>query len=746
MSRFKYIVLCGLLLALVVMPQVSLAQQFDLERIKDATVFIMQTSNIGNDLVVNCIASGTIVNRNGLILTNAHSTLRSEACPGDTLVIAFNVGDGQAPIPKYRAEITQADPGLDLALLAITRQFDGRIVEPSSLALPFVEIGDSETVNLDNTITVVGYPGIGDDPVAVTYGTVSGFTAEPSAGEKSWIKTFAEIPGTMSGGGAYNQRGQLIGIPITAPISNLDIETTCVPIQDTNRDGLVNQNDTCIPVGGFINSLRPSNFARPLLQAAALGLNVDFPLHQQRDGQTSGAPGFKRLFFSPSVNEAGMPTGVIRTLPTGSNSLYLFFDYENMTPETVYELRVTVDGIPNQTFSLAPVRWSGGQNGLWYLGSSQQTWPNGLYHFTLFADGIASGNAQLIIGRAPEPAPMMSDIVFGLLDNQGTPLGNGFVLPTGSIASARFLFRNMEPGIRWTAIWYYNGIELVRTEDSWSTIDGGSGSKTINLAVATGLLSGNYRLELYIDNSLSATADFIIAGAQQDAHTRVFQNMHFSTANSVAEAVNARPVSSFPNQLNTLYGLFDWEQLATGTPWTLRLTVDNNVFYEQTAPWGQNETGQDFLIRITSQSNLPDGTYRMSILINNVLLIFADAQVGIGQLPIDRFAQAQGLQLQGQILDAETRQGIPNVSFIIISEDFSVGEFRWREDQIFARTVTDRNGNFQLDRLLQYETPYSVVVIAEGYLPIAADGYRFRLDADPPPSNPFNAVIYLTKG
>lgn len=729
-----------LLLALVTASTVTAQDALDLERIQRATVLIMQARS--DDLTVTCVGSGTLVSRRGLILTNAHNTLTSTTCPGETLIIAFTTREGEAPIPKYRAEISQSDAGLDLALLQITRQMDGRLIDQDTLALPFVELTDSEQVNLDQTITIVGYPGIGDDPVEVRTGTVSGFAAEPSAGAKSWIKTRADIPGTMSGGGAYDQLGRLIGIPTTAPLGAIFEAAVCVPIQDTNDDGLVNASDICIPVGGSINSLRPSNFARSLLQAATLGLTVDTPLNPPPSGRGSGQPSFKRLFFSPSVNEAGMPTSVIRSLPTGSNSLYLFFDYENMTSETVYELRVTIEGIPNATFSLAPVRWSGGTRGLWYIGSGQQPWPNGLYDFTLLIDGIVAGNARLLIGGAADNIPTMSDIVFGLRDARGTPLGNGFVLPSGNIADARFIFRNMTGGLPWTVIWYYNGMELRRTEDVWSSVDGPSGAKTIGIEDPGGLLPGNYRVELYIENGLSATADFIIAGAQLSVFPEVFVDAHFASAGSIDEAIAANPVSGFPTGVPTLYGLFDWQQIATGTLWTLRLSVDDSVFFEQTLPWNSQESGENFLVRLRGSGGLPDGTYQMALLVNNVPLESISAQVGIGQLPIDRFADASGVQLRGLIYDAETGTGIPGVTFILLSEEFSVEDYIWRQDQVFATAMTDRNGRFQVDRPLEYAAPYSVILIAEGYLPITADG--FELDPAETP-NPLELTIPLTR-
>jgi hypothetical protein len=39
-------------------------------------------------------------------------------------------------------------------------------------------------------------------------------------------------------------------------------------VADTNGDGHVNNRDICVPVGGFINALRPVNLAIPLIDRA----------------------------------------------------------------------------------------------------------------------------------------------------------------------------------------------------------------------------------------------------------------------------------------------------------------------------------------------------------------------------------------------------------------------------------------------------------------------------------------------
>lgn len=726
-----------LMIALPVIAQDN-TNSLDIDRISRATVYIIQTSDFANNDII-CVGTGTIVNRSGLIVTNAHNTVTNTNCPGQSLLIAISRNPNEPPILQYRAEVVQANPGLDLALLRITQDLDGRLVDPAILSLPFVELGESSQVALDDTITVVGYPGVGNDSVEIRRGTISGFVAEPSGGNQAWFKTDAAIPGTMTGGGVYDQNARLIGIPTTAPVTNLVADTTCLFLQDTNDDGLVNQADRCVPVGGFINAIRPADFVRPLLRGASLGIRVNELTAPNFQATASGEAQFSNLFFSTAVTE-GMPASVVNSLPTGTTSLFLFFDYINLTAETVYELRVTTNDIPNPTFSLAPVRWSGGEQGLWYIGNNEQVWPNGVYEFALFIDGLASGRATILIGGAPEEVPSFSNLLFVLLDDDGNQFGNGYVLGTGNTVNATFLYNNMQPDMAWSAIWYYNDSEIYRSDDVWTRDSDGLGDTSI---VSDILLPGRYRLTLYIEGRLSALADFTVAGARDAAFSRVFSNARFVSANTPEEAVRATGtgISTFPADVSTIYALFDWEQLAPGTLWTLRWSVDNDVFYEDIGPWRSLETGQNYLLQLVSDNGIPDGTYKMEIYINSVRLASVEAQVGIGQLPIDIFAQATGIQLRGRVIDAETNEGIPGVTFILISENFSVDDFVWSQDQIYAIATTDSLGQFQIDRLLQFGAPYSVMIAADGYLPISADGFEVDAESD----NPLEIVIPLTR-
>ncbi len=701
----------------------GLAQQsFDasLDVAKRATVFIYQASTSDSALAVTCVSTGTLISADGLILTNGGGVIPSRQCPGDTLIISLNVDFNEPPIPKYRAELARADAGLDIALLRINRELDGRLIAPGDLPiLPFVPVGDSADVAIDDNLTIIGYPGMGNDPVAVARGTVTAFLAEPLGGGRTWFKTRAEIAGTMAGGGAYNSAGELIGLPTNAPITSFGSTANCRFLDDTNRDGLVNSSDHCVPVGDFISTIRPIGLAESLIRGARLRLNVEPISADPSPSPPLSPPSISRLFFAPSVRGA-VPATVVGALPANARSLYLFFDYDNMTAETVVELRVTRDGIPDGVFSLPPVRWSGDEQGLWHIGAREQTWANGAYEFTVLIDGASAGSQQILVGGGADSQSHFSDIVFGALDQSGNLIGNGAIVPLGNAAYARFLHANMRAGTPWSAIWYYRGAEFARSADSWS--EDSHGSKVISVAPAGGLLPGQYRLELYVEGALSATSDFYVAGLPGAPLPRVFSDLRFASAGTPNAALNVPAAASFPSDIDNLIAIFSWQQIEAHTPWTLRWLVDEQLFFQQSYRWSLASSGADFLVALP---NPPDGSYEMQLLVNGLLLAQTEATVGIGQLPIDRFAQFNGTVLSGTVVDASTQIGIPNIAIVLIGEDYAASEFEWSQEQVVDLATSDRNGVFQFARPLAVDTPYSVVIEADGFIPLAADRFEF---------------------
>lgn len=118
-------------------------------------------------------------------------------------------------------------------------------------------------------------------------------------------------------------------------------------------------------------------------------------------------------------------------------------------------------------------------------------------------------------------------------------------------------------------------------------------------------------------------------------------------------------------------------------------------------------------------------------------LASVSAKVGLGQLPVGAFASAEGVQMEGRITDAATGEGIPGALFIVLRPEFSIEDFTWTQSQVLGISQADSQGYFQVPVLLPRGTDdepllYSVLVRAEGYLPISADGIAVIEDTASP--------------
>ena len=214
--------------------------------------------------------SGTIVSPDGLVLTNAHLVSPSETFQADAYLISISDTPDRPPVEMYYAEPVQVDRDLDLAILRIMLDINQRPVDWDELNLPAVPLGDAETLELGDTLTIIGYPVIGGETVTLTRGDVSGFTAEYKYGDRAFIKTSATIAAGTSGGLAMDENGYLVAIPTQLGSGSGDNLVDCRVLADTNGDGDIDQRDTCIPVGGFFNALRPINLALSLIDASQL--------------------------------------------------------------------------------------------------------------------------------------------------------------------------------------------------------------------------------------------------------------------------------------------------------------------------------------------------------------------------------------------------------------------------------------------------------------------------------------------
>jgi S1-C subfamily serine protease len=173
--------------------------------------------------------SGTILSPSGMILTNAH--VAQPQAPGlavaaggalpypnpSFLTVEMTTGPSSPVAAKYRAKPVAVNGYLDLAVVQIYATASGKPVSPGSLHLPYLTLGNVAALQLDQPLTVLGFPGIADsDSISVTSGVLSTFVPDPLKHVRDprfEIETSARVAHGNSGGAGIDSAGHLIGVP-----------------------------------------------------------------------------------------------------------------------------------------------------------------------------------------------------------------------------------------------------------------------------------------------------------------------------------------------------------------------------------------------------------------------------------------------------------------------------------------------------------------------------------------------------
>jgi hypothetical protein len=263
-----------------------------------------------------------------------------------------------------------------------------------------IPIGDSDEVTIGDEVIILGYPSVGGDTITLTYGRVSGFTANPTLGSHAWIKTDATILGGNSGGLAANSAGELIGVPTQLGAGDTGEIVDCRVVTDTNGDLVINDEDECIPLGGFLNSLRPINLAQDMLAAIEAGVAyqpigdlpdpVDDPNPEPSGFDVDGVS-FDRLTFldSQPTDEADFaPDDDPVWLGSGATALCAWWEYSGMANGVTYSAVWGLDGEVQESISYIDEVWIGDETGSWWVCvTNDQGVPEGMWDLELSVEG-----------------------------------------------------------------------------------------------------------------------------------------------------------------------------------------------------------------------------------------------------------------------------------------------------------------------------------------------------------------------
>ncbi len=231
------------------------------------------------------MGSGTIIHPEGQILTNFHVVEDATS-----LKIALSPAPDEPPVVAYVAELVEYNISFDLALIQITANLDGEPINKGELNFPWIPLGDSDSLQLGDTLTIFGYPAVGGETISLTKGVVSGFeTKHTESGEtmRVWIKTDASLNPGNSGGAAVTDKGLLVGIPT---LIRFGIgEEAGIPFGSMGRLRPVNLVD-------YLAEVQPLEIIRRLLAKAAA-------FEEEHDLETAQESAFQALALYLSLPE-----------------------------------------------------------------------------------------------------------------------------------------------------------------------------------------------------------------------------------------------------------------------------------------------------------------------------------------------------------------------------------------------------------------------------------------------------------
>lgn len=284
------------------------------ELLQSASVQIFAKFEERGQLRTQWTGSGTVISADGLILTNAH--VAAPLAPGlaalyndpqfifgdapDALIVGIIDTADFPPIESYQAEVVAADGVLDLAVIRIVADVDGTPIDAATLDLPFVPLGDSDSLNLGDEIQVFGFPGVGGDTLTFTRGDVSGFEIEDRVGTRAWIKTDTTFSPGNSGGLGANVAGEIVGVP------SFVFEAQ----------------------GGSINRLRSINYAIPLIEAAQTGEEYVSPYVVMGSGNQQ----LEFITWAEDFDEASnCAIGPVKSYAADAPAAVAIFSYSDMS-------------------------------------------------------------------------------------------------------------------------------------------------------------------------------------------------------------------------------------------------------------------------------------------------------------------------------------------------------------------------------------------------------------------------------
>jgi V8-like Glu-specific endopeptidase len=219
-------------------------------------------------------ASGSLVGSPNTVVTAQHviewTDEKEKLCSGASIWVGYNFDPKAEFFVWWPAEVRRESEDQDLAVLTVDLTAEPWI-EDESIAFGALLAGDWPTLDvapmeeepqIGDPVQLYSYPGIGSYSVTYTSGHLAGWSYDDTTETDAGImKLDMTVAGGSSGSGLLDSEGRLIGLIVMGGVTRFpagdernDIDwVDCRHAADTNGDELIDDEDTCLPTGGFIN-------------------------------------------------------------------------------------------------------------------------------------------------------------------------------------------------------------------------------------------------------------------------------------------------------------------------------------------------------------------------------------------------------------------------------------------------------------------------------------------------------------
>jgi S1-C subfamily serine protease len=209
--------------------------------------------------------SGGLLGAVDLVVTNEHVSAYDaeylEGCDDPYLAVGYSFDAKDDRFVWFPATERFSSYSLDIAVLDVKLQvepwFEGGPEDIAPLRAgdwPVLKLADLEP-RIGDPIGTYGFPSIGGYTITFTSGHVAGWVEDYAQNRSGMMKVDLNITHGSSGSLVLNQGGDVVGLValLGIPMGEQD-SVDCTILADTNLDGEIDDDDTCVSVGGFINS------------------------------------------------------------------------------------------------------------------------------------------------------------------------------------------------------------------------------------------------------------------------------------------------------------------------------------------------------------------------------------------------------------------------------------------------------------------------------------------------------------